>query len=237
MTSDPPNEVFFHISCSCLLDRAFGSLVSEAKEKLEDNVGFYWQRNLYWYLFVFFATKRYNFTCCSPLVRWGLLDFMSASPPPSPPPPSFARRQLQVLDRSVPQIECQTRTATSGSKWSPPDLKPASFFSSSFLRQTSTASSRSQCSPPDPNSNLWIKVIPAGPQLQALDRNCNVPRLTRTAISGSEWSPPDLHRKLRIRVFPAGPQPQRISEDIPDRMPERMSEDMADTYYARNCVT
>ena len=29
-----------------------------------------------------------------------------------------------------------------------------------------------------------------------------------------------------IRVLPAGPQPQRISEDIPDRMPERIAENI-----------
>ena len=32
---------------------------------------------------------------------------------------------------------------------------------------------------------------------------------------------------LRIKVFPAGPQTQRISEDIPGRMPDRMSENMS----------
>ena len=121
-------------------------------------------------------------------------------------------------------------------------LPPAS---SSFFCRTSTASSRSPCSPPDPNSNLWIKVILAGPQLQALDAvfpagpqqqplDQSVPRRTSTTSSGSERSPPDLHRKLRIRVLPAGPQPQRISEDIPDRMPERMSEGMPDTYARKN---
>ena len=55
-------------------------------------------------------------------------------------------------------------------------------------------------------------MIPAGPQLQALDRS--VPCRTGTANSGSERSPPDPHRKLRIKGFPAGPRPQRISEDI-----------------------
>ena len=46
-----------------------------------------------------------------------------------------------------------------------------------LFRRTSTARSRSQRSPPDRNSNPWIRVI-AGLQLQALDRS--VPRQTRT---------------------------------------------------------
>ena len=95
---------------------------------------------------------------------------------------SFAGLQLQALDRSVP---CRTRTAS---------------LDQSHPRRTSTASSRARCSPPDPNSNLWIKVIPAGPQLRALDREC---------------SPPDLHRKLRIRAFPAGPPPQAQDQSVP----------------------
>ena len=49
----------------------------------------------------------------------------------------------------------------------------------------------------------FLLLIPAGPQLQALDRS--VPRRTTTADSGSKCSLPDLHRKLRIRMFPAGP--------------------------------
>ena len=69
----------------------------------------------------------------------------------------------------------------------------ASLSSSAFLRRTSTASARSQCSLPDPNSNPRIRVFPAGPQLQALDRS--VPCRTQTAIPGSECSPPDLNCK------------------------------------------
>ena len=105
-------------------------------------------------------------------------------------------------------------------------------------------------------------MIPAGPQLQALDRSVHigpqqqpldqsVPRRISTANSGSECSPDvpgrpstassgskcsplDLNRELWIRAFPAGPRPLRISEDIPDRVPERMSEDMPDTYAKKN---
>ena len=94
---------------------------------------------------------------------------------------------------------------------------------------TSTASSRSQRSPPDPNSKLWIKVIPRGPQLQALDRSVpagpeqqaldqsdphwtsisipqlqaldrSVPHQTSTANSGSN---------------PAGPPPQAPDQSLP----------------------
>ena len=127
-----------------------------------------------------------------------------------------------------------------------------------LLCRTSTASSRSECSPPDPNSKLWIKVHPRGPQLQALDRS--VPRRTRTASSGSKWSPPDLncqaldrsvprqtstansgskcsrpdlHRKLRIKAFPAKPQPR-----APDRSFARRTatqpQDMPVTYARKN---
>ena len=58
---------------------------------------------------------------------------------------------------------------------------------------------------------------------------------TSTASSRSQCSPPDPYSNLWMRAVPAEPQPQRISEDIPGRMPERMSEDMPDT-YARNNV-
>ena len=67
--------------------------------------------------------------------------------------------------------------------------------------------------PPPLNSNLWIKVIPAGPQLQALDQS--VPRRTSAASSGSERSPADLRRKLRIKVFPDGPQPRAPDQSVP----------------------
>ena len=87
-----------------------------------------------------------------------------------------------------------------------------------LLRRTSTASSRSRCSPQgpnDPNSKLWSKVFPAGPQLHALDRS--VPRRTRTASSGSECSPPDLKCKRQIAVFPAGPEQQAQDQSVPSR--------------------
>ena len=78
--------------------------------------------------------------------------------------------------------------------------------------------------PPDLNCKLRIRVFPAGPQLQALDRSVfpagpqaqdqSVPRRTPTANSRSQCSPQDLHRKLRIRVFPAGPQLQALDRSV-----------------------
>ena len=74
----------------------------------------------------FFSRFLLPIYCSSPPVRWGLLDFMSATPPPppppsSPPPPASSRRQCkpQAPDGSVPH-----RTSTLSSRWqgSPPDL-------------------------------------------------------------------------------------------------------------------
>ena len=77
----------------------------------------------------------------------------------------LAGPQLQALDRSVLH---QTPTATG---------IPA-------RPQLQALDSRTQCSPLDLSRNLWIKVFPVGPQLQALDRS--VPHRTRTATSGSK---------------------------------------------------
>ena len=105
----------------------------------------------------------------------------------SPPDPNSKLRirvipagpQLQALDRSFPR---RTRTAssgsecspppatTSGSKCSPPDLHRQA-PDQSVSRGTSTASSGSECSPPDPNSNLCIKVFPAGPQPRRISKD------------------------------------------------------------------
>ena len=80
--------------------------------------------------------------------RW-LLDFISAVPLTRLPPPG---PQLQELDRSGTGPEQQPLDQSD-----PP--------------RNSTARARSQWPPPDPDSNRWIKVIPAGPQLQELDRS------------------------------------------------------------------
>ena len=117
------------------------------------------------------------------------------------PPPSSSGPQLQALDRSVPR---RTRTATPGSKWSPPNL----------------------------NCKLWIAVFPAGPEQQPLDQSD--PHRTTTASSRSQCSPPDPpNSNLWIKVIPAGPQPQRIPKDTPDRMRERMSEYMPESMLER----
>ena len=68
---------------------------------------------------------------------------------------------------------------------------------------------------PPPLSSCLVPPLLAGPQRQALDRS--VPRLGINVL-------PDLNREIRSRAFPAGPQPQRISKDIPGRMPEDMIE-------------
>ena len=154
-------------------------------------------------------------TCQARVVRF-YVSLSASFLPLLLPPPSSAGPQLQALDRSVPR---RTRTATSGSKWSPPVL----------------------------NCKLLIAVFPVGPQQQPLDQSgrtstansgseCSpdVPGWTSTASSGSKCSPLDLNGELRIRAFSAGPRPLRISEDIPDRVPERMSEDMPDTYARKN---
>ena len=69
----------------------------------------------------------------------------------------------QAPDQSVPR---RTSSASSGSKY-PADLHQ----DQSVLRRTPSASSGSQCSPPDPNSNVWIKVFPAGPQQQRISKD------------------------------------------------------------------
>ena len=102
-------------------------------------------------------------------------SFSLCSPSLSPPHPNTKLRirvfppdpNCKLLDRSFP---LRTRTASSGPERSPPDPN--------CKRQTP------QCSPPDPNRKHRIRVLPAGPQLQALDRS--VPRRARKATSGSK---------------------------------------------------
>ena len=124
----------------------------------------------------------------------------------------LAGPQLQALDRSVfpagPQAQDPRRTPTASSDRSvfpagpPPQAQDQSVprrtstasSGPKCSHRTSTASSRSQWSLPDLNSNLWIKVIPAGPEQQPLDQSD--PRRTPTASSRSQCSPPDLRRKL-----------------------------------------
>ena len=49
---------------------------------------------------------------------------------------------------------------------------------------------------------------------------------TRTTTTTTTTTTQKKTSNFIIRVLPAGPQPQRISEDIPDRMPERLAENI-----------
>ena len=134
----------------------------------------------------------------------------------SPVPPSFsasalsAGPQLQALDRSVRR---QTRTASTGSECSPPDLNCKRWLDRSDLRRTPTASSGSDWSRPDLHHKLRIRLFPAGLEQQAQDQSD--PRWTSTASARSQCSPPDPNSKHRIRgVIPAGPQLQALDRSV-----------------------
>ena len=73
---------------------------------------------------------------------------------PPPPSPSAAGPQLQHSGPRRSWSQCRTQQAQD----------------QSGPRRTSTASSWSQWSLPDPNSNLWIQVIPAGPRPQRISK-------------------------------------------------------------------
>ena len=85
--------------------------------------------------------------------------------------------EQQAQDQSDPP---RTSTASAGSQCSVPEPnsnlwgRVAEWSLLDLNCKLHWVDSRSQRSPPDPNSNL-IKVIPVGPQLQALDHS--VPRL------------------------------------------------------------
>jgi hypothetical protein len=87
-------------------------------------------------------------------------------------------------------------------------------FANQGKQSNSAASARSQCSPPDPNSKLTSKVfLPAGPQVQALDRSVldgskqqiqyqSVFCRTSTASAGSHIAPDlmNLMHKLGLTI-------------------------------------
>ena len=134
-------------------------------------------------------------------------------PPPSPPPPPDlncklviavvpARPEQQTQDQSgpcrastasswsLPDPNSKPRSASWGSEWSiagaqlqalGPCRARTANPGSEWSRLGSTASSWSL---PDPNSKPRIRVVLAGPQLQARDRSG--PRWTQTATSGSK---------------------------------------------------
>ena len=158
--------------------------------------------------------------------EWGLLDLMSAVLPPPlppllPPPPDLnckhsiavvptgpashnkpriravpAGPQLQALDRSGPSEWFNSKPWIRVADPNKPRIRVV------FCR-TWAASAWSQWSLPNPNSNLWIKVIPAGPQLQALDRS-----------GPSGWSLPDLNCKRLI--YRSGPCRSRTASPRSD---------------------
>ena len=159
---------------------------------------------------------RFSYICFSPPVRWGLLDFMSATSPPSSP------RFLPAPDGSVPH-----RTSTASSRWqcSHPDLNrelPMAVFppeepqprapNGSVPTRTSTASS----------------VFPPGPQPQAPDGS--VPHRTSTA---SPWWQFPTGPQAPNGSVPTGPHlleymSGRMSKYMSDRMSELMSDRMSE---------
>ena len=131
------------------------------------------------------------------------------------------------------QILCQPASSSFFSSSAGPELPQLQARDRSGPHQggpcrPSTASSWSQWSLPDPNSKPRIRVVHAGPQLQARDRSG--PCRTSITSARSQCSPPDPNSNRWMKVTLAEPRPQRISEDNSDRMPERMSGDMPDTY-------
>ena len=124
--------------------------------------------------------------------------------------------QLQALDRSGPrwvkvipagpQLQALVRCGPHGRK--------QQHLNQSDPHRTTTASSRSQWSPPDPASNRWLKVIPAGPPLQVLDRSG--PRRTRLEPLASRSSL-SLFLLALARACPPAPDGGRWKESCQRR--------------------
>ena len=91
----------------------------------------------------------------------------------------------------------------------------------SFLRRTFTANTRSQRSPLDPNSKPRIRVAPARPQLQALDRS-----VFQTATSAADCARPtsSADQGVSCRTLTRKNFPRYTRQNVPEDMPERMSE-------------
>ena len=157
-------------------------------------------------------------TPISPPARWGLLDFIRAV--------LLLRLRILLLHLLL------ASSSQSRSQWA------------LWHCRTSTASSRSQWALPDLHRELKIPVGTAGPQprLPGCSGHCRTSTATSdpsgdcrtsTATSRSQWALPGLNRDFQIAVGTAGPQREekmsdRMSEDMPDRMPERMSERMSE---------
>ena len=145
----------------------------------------------------------FGFHCCSPPVRWGLLDFMSAldllppPPPPSPPPVVLLNCDpVSSVWRAGPQPRsCEFSVAC----WTP------------------TAILRVQCGVPDPIRDPASSVWRAGPQPRSCEFSvaaraptailwvqCGGPDPNRDPVS-SVWRP-DPNRDPVSSVWRAGPQ-------------------------------
>ena len=117
---------------------------------------------------------------CSPPVRWGLLDFMSALTSSS----SFSSSAFAFsFVSSCDPVRPVFRTG--------PQPRSCEF---SVPRRTSTAILWVQCSAPDLNRDPVSSVFRAGPQPRSCE--ASVPRRTSTAILWGQCSAPDLNREM-----------------------------------------
>ena len=142
----------------------------------------------------------------SPPVRWGLLDFMSATcRPASPPPPP----PLFLLLSASSSFSCDQVCSV----WrAGPQLRSCEI---SVPRRTSTAILWDQCSAPDLNCDPVRSVFRAGPQLRSCE--ISVPHRTSTAILWDQCSAPDLNCDPVRSVFRAGPQLRSCEISVPHR--------------------
>ena len=152
---------------------------------------------------------------CSPPVRWGLLDFMSALTSSFAFSSSAAASSSSFVSSSVSSCDPVCSVFRAG-----PQPRACE---ASVPRRTSTAILWGQCSAPDLKRDPVCSVFRAGPQPRACE--ASVPRRTSTASLWGQCSAPDLNRDPVRPVFRAGPQPRNVSER---RMPERMSKDMSE---------
>ena len=127
------------------------------------------------FLFLLFSFLLLLLFFCSPPVRWGLLDFMSATssaylppPHPSPPPPP------------------------------PPAPQPCSSDPYSW---TPAASAGSQCSPPELNPEFRMAVFPAGPQPPAPDEPCFFSLYTGYTQIGNPTRGPTRTHSPKINAY------------------------------------
>ena len=189
------------------------------------------------------GASREFWSCFSPPVRWGLLDFMLvSSPSPSPPSSSFL---LLLSSSSSSDLNCDPVSSV----WRA-GLQPRAREFSVACR-TPTVISWVQCGVPDLNCDPASSVWRAGPQLRSCE--FSVACRTPTASSWVQCGVPDLNRDPASSVWRAGPQPrscefsvacrtssivsenfsERMTEDMSERMSEDMSEEMSKGYVRR----